>query len=71
MAQSPLKGSVGVAADEEVADCPVAKEGQPTPTLVLGPVVKHVAALAERGEVAGPIVRGVVVPVRRGEGHAR
>ena len=39
--------------------------------LVLGTVVQHVAALAERFQVRGPVVGRVVIEMRAGEDHAR
>ena len=38
---------------------------------MLDRVVDHVAALAERREVARPVVAGIVVQVRAGEDHTR
>ncbi len=38
---------------------------------MFGRVVDHVAALAERGEVARPVVAGIVVQMRASEDYAR
>ena len=45
------------------------EQGDPTPATVLGPVVDHVAALTERGEIGVRVVGGVVVAVSRGQHH--
>ena len=41
----------------------------PTPSVLLA-IVEHVTPLAERGEVAGPVVAWVVVQMRAGQDHA-
>lgn len=43
----------------------------PPSAAVLLSIVEHVAPLAERREVAGPVVAWVVVEVRAGQDHAR
>lgn len=42
----------------------------PAPAAVLGSVVRQVAALAQGGKVAAPVVGGIVVEVGAGQHHA-
>lgn len=57
--------------EEEIADCFAAKQSAPPPSPVLLSVMQDMAALTQGGEVAGPVVRGIVIAVRRGQEHAR
>ena len=54
---------------EQVAYRLTTKESSPTTALMLGPIVVHVAALAEGGEVLGPVVRRVVIAVPGGQDY--
>jgi hypothetical protein len=55
--------SLGVGSAEQVAQRLPPKQGSPTPPLMLGSVVDHVASLAEGREVGVRVVRGVVIPM--------
>ncbi len=57
----------GVGGAEQVAESLPPKQRPPPSPLMLRPVVDHVASLAEGREVGVCIVRGVVIPVRRGQ----
>lgn len=46
---------------EQVPHRPPPEQGSPAPAAMLRPVVIDVAALAERGEVVGRVVGGVVI----------
>ena len=65
-------GSIGaiLEAGKEVAECAPAIGVQPAPTPVLGCVVDHVAALAQRGEIVRLAVGRIVIEVSAGEHHA-
>ncbi len=54
----------------EVAECSAPEQREPAPTLMLRPIVQHVAALAERLQVRGPVVGWVVIEMRAGQNHA-
>ena len=56
---------------EQIAQRAPAKGVHPAPAPVFGRVMDHVAPLAERSEVARPVVARIVVEVRAGEHHAR
>ncbi|WP_156455667.1 hypothetical protein, partial [Sphingomonas sp. CCH18-H6] len=56
---------------EQVADRAHPEGVEPAAPAMLAGVVAHVASLAERGEVAQPVVAGIVVQVRAGEHDAR
>lgn len=68
--------SIGVGSEEEVAEGLAHLKGKPAPAAMFGPVVQHVTALAERFQVAQPVVGGIVVEVggrqhdTRRPGHA-
>ena len=55
---------------EQVAHRLAPEQREPAAAAVLRPVVEHVPALTERGEVAVRVVGGVVVPVCRRQHHA-
>jgi hypothetical protein len=55
----------------EVAEGSAPEQREPAPALMLGAVVQHVAALAERLQVRGPVVGWVVIEMRAGQDHAR
>jgi hypothetical protein len=57
----------GVGTTEQIAYRLPAKQRPPSTPLVLRPVVDHVAALAEGGEVGVRVVRGVVIPMGCGQ----
>jgi len=54
----------------EIAERFAPKQREPAPTLMLRPVVQHVAALAERLQVRGSVVGWVVIEMRAGQNHA-
>ena len=56
---------------EQIAQCAAPIGVEPAPTPMLGSVVHHVASLAERGEVAGAVVAGIVVQMRARDIHPR
>jgi hypothetical protein len=60
-----------VRAEEQVAQGLAPEQAKPPPAPVLSPVVQQVTALAERGQVARPVVGWIVIPVRRGQNHPR
>lgn len=61
----PRRTSVrGIGPAKQVTERLAAKQGEPTPPLVLVPIVQHVTALAERREAGIRIVARVVIPVR-------
>ena len=55
---------------KEIAECLAPKQRQPAPSSMLGAVMDHVAALAERREVARSVVGGVVIAVGGGQHDA-
>ena len=55
--------SQAIGAGEEIAKSLAHSQGHPAATLMLGSVVKHVAALAERFQVPRPVVARIVVEV--------
>src|SRR5919202_3718192 len=63
--------SRAVHAEEQVPEGFAPAQGQETPPPVLLAVVEHVAPLAERLQVPRPVVRRIVVQVRRGQHHTR
>src|SRR5215203_3072938 len=64
--------SVGrVAAVIEIAEGSASEQREPASALVLGTVVQHVAPLAERLEVRGPVVGRVVIKMRARQDHPR
>ena len=56
---------------EQVADRAHLKSIEPPASTMFGGVMDHMATLAERGEVARPVVAGIMVQVRAGKDHAR
>ena len=56
---------------EQVADRAHPEGIEPSAPTMLPSVVTHVAPLAERGEVARPVVAGIMVQVRAGENDTR
>jgi len=56
---------------EEVAICLASEQGSPAPPPVLRPIMVHVAALTEGGEIAIGIVGRVVIAVRCGQHDLR
>lgn len=68
---SPLPSSPRVWSAEEVAECFPAEQRRPPTTAVLWPVMDHVTALAEGGEVTVGVVGGVVVPMRSRQDYPR
>ena len=71
--EQPQAAAVAARQDlvEEVTESPQPEHLAPPSPAVLLPIVEHVTPLAERGEVAGPVVAGVVVQMRTGQNHAR
>jgi hypothetical protein len=55
-----------VAAFIEVAERSASEQREPASALVLGTVVQHVAPLAQRFQVRGPVIGRVVIKVRAG-----
>lgn len=62
---------VGARSGEEVADCAHSEGVVPSTSAMLAGVVTHVATLAERGEIARPVVAWIMVQVCACEDHAR
>ena len=60
-----------VGAEKQVSQRLPAPKCEPSPALVLGAIVKHVAALAEGSEVARAVVGRIVVEMRGGQDHSR
>lgn len=60
---------LGVGPAEQVADRLPPEQRAPAPSLMLWPIVDHVAALAERREIGVRVVRGVVIPMDGSEDH--
>src|SRR5215207_8428529 len=54
----------------EVAERSAPEQREPAPALMLRAVVQHVAALAERLQVRGPVVGWIVIEMRAGQNHA-
>ena len=55
---------------EQVPERLAPKQRSPAPPAMLRPIVDHMAALAEGSEVGTDVVRGVMIPVGRGEDDA-
>ena len=58
-----------IAPEEQVAESLAPEQGQPPSAAMLLPIVQEVTALAERHEVARPVVGRIVVPVSSREHH--
>ena len=56
--------------EEKIADRPTAAVGEPALGQVMRPVMQHVTALAETLQIGEPVVRGIVVQMRRGQHDA-
>src|SRR3954471_24084530 len=55
----------------QVAERSPSEQREPAPSLMLCAVVQHVATLAQRLEVRGPVVGRVVIEVRASQDHTR
>src|SRR5688572_1232805 len=54
-----------VRAEEQITHRLAPEQSKPTPTPMLGPVVQQMTALAQCSQIARPVVRWIVIPVRR------
>ena len=67
----PCQALAGVSAQKEIADGLALQQGQPPSSLMLPAVLREVASLAKRHEIARLIVRRIVVAMRRRQNHPR
>ncbi len=67
----PVGAALGIGAVEEVTKRATVIRVHPAPAPMLGAVVDHVTALAERGELVERAVAGIVVEMCAGQHHRR